>query len=439
MSKNNDLLLSLRSEFQLTKTKLQKITDSLVREINLGITGATSSLDGIPTYLGPPSGNETGLFMAIDLGGTNLRVLLVELDSKTKTPKILDAEKRKLTKKEITSTTADLFGVIADTIKLVLNKQNIYKKLGIGFTFSFPMQQTAVNQATLIRWTKEFNPIDNHLFNIGEVLLKELAKRDVTNVYISAIINDTTGTLLTGAFQYPDCSLGMIIGTGTNICIKIPANEFKKNLNNFSGKELYINLESGNFNVNLPVTKYDSLIDLNSANKGEQLEEKMVSGKYLGLIASYIIKDFVTKGLIKQNNNLTCFDNLSTEHLSMIELDSSSSLTVTAKILADLNTPELMESERFLIKEICHLVVYRSAQIAAAMVAGSIKKIDGNITESHTVVIDGSLFEKYPNYKKIMEETLTLIFDTEKAQQIKLRHTSDGSGIGAAIAAAISS
>lgn len=38
------------------------------------------------------------------------------------------------------------------------------------------------------------------------------------NVDVVAILNDSTGTLLKGAYLDPDCAIGMIFGSGFNAC-----------------------------------------------------------------------------------------------------------------------------------------------------------------------------------------------------------------------------
>ena len=38
------------------------------------------------------------------------------------------------------------------------------------------------------------------------------------NVDVVAIVNDSTGTLLQGAYTDPDCVVGMIFGSGFNTC-----------------------------------------------------------------------------------------------------------------------------------------------------------------------------------------------------------------------------
>ena len=70
------------------------------------------------------------------------------------------------------------------------------------------------------------------------------------------------------------------------------------------------------------------------------------------------------------------------------------------------------------------------------MISGSVQFMDPLLNETHIIGIDGSLFEHFPNYGTTIEETLQTIHGQEKAALITLKLIKDGSGLGAAIAAA---
>jgi hexokinase len=44
------------------------------------------------------------------------------------------------------------------------------------------------------------------------------ARRGDVNIEVCAILNDTTGCLMSCAWKNPKCRIGLIIGTGTNAC-----------------------------------------------------------------------------------------------------------------------------------------------------------------------------------------------------------------------------
>lgn len=173
--------------------------------------------------------SEPKSFLALDLGGTNFRVLLVEVepsvDDRSPVCKI-DSKIYKVYNYLMTEHGSKLFehiaACIADFIKLMkIEKKS--KNLPIGFTFSFPCVQTSLNASKLLTWTKGFNCPGVVGENIGELLAvacrnsPELMELGVS-INVSAICNDTVGTLMSCVFEEPDCMIGLIAGTGSNAC-----------------------------------------------------------------------------------------------------------------------------------------------------------------------------------------------------------------------------
>src|SRR3989339_894904 len=98
------MIKKIESQFNINLKIMQQMQSSFVDEINNGIAGRKSSLDSIPTYISPPKRTETGCFIAVDLGGTNCRVLYVRLSGKNQQPEVVCQIKKKLTTRDISST-----------------------------------------------------------------------------------------------------------------------------------------------------------------------------------------------------------------------------------------------------------------------------------------------------------------------------------------------
>ena len=62
----------------------------------------------------------------------------------------------KLTEETIQTTQEVLFDFIAKALADFVKKHNITNKLPLGFTFSFPVEQTSLTSGTLRRWTKDY-------------------------------------------------------------------------------------------------------------------------------------------------------------------------------------------------------------------------------------------------------------------------------------------
>jgi hexokinase len=108
-------------------------------------------------------------------------------------------------------------------------------------------------------------------------------------IKLTALVNDTTGTLIASAYTDSAVKIGCIFGTGCNaaymdVCGNIPK---IAHLNIDPTLPMAINCEWGAFDNQhavLPRTPYDVKIDDDSPRPGQQTFEKMVAGLYLGEI-----------------------------------------------------------------------------------------------------------------------------------------------------------
>lgn len=146
--------------FQITTESLEEVMNLLRKDMVNGLSAdasirAQSPLKMLPTYVQSiPDGSETGDFLALDLGGTNFRVLLVQICSGDVH---IENETFPLKESLKTSDAVTLFDYIADCIDNFLKKRGISNKtLPLGFTFSFPLHQRSLDSGQLISWTKGF-------------------------------------------------------------------------------------------------------------------------------------------------------------------------------------------------------------------------------------------------------------------------------------------
>lgn len=68
--------------------------------------------------------------------------------------------------------------------------------LPLGFTFSFPMKQHSLDSGCLVTWTKTFNCPDVVDQDVVKLLQQSLEKYGHNHIDVIAILNDTTGTLV---------------------------------------------------------------------------------------------------------------------------------------------------------------------------------------------------------------------------------------------------
>jgi len=316
-----------------------------------------------------------------------------------------------LDKKHMTGTAELFFDFLADSVKTFLKKHKLYgtATIDLGFTFSFPIQQTGVSSGILISWTKGFG-VRGVVGNDVVKLLKEaFFRKDIKNINITALANDTVGTLVAKSYEDRKCDVGVIVGTGTNAC--------------YPEGRMIINIEWGNFNK-LASTSFDKQLDEESDNPGEQILEKMVSGMYLGEIVRLVLHDLIRDRAFE------------TEYMSIIEGDKTSGLKITGKLLDRLGLPKSSLGDRLIFKKVCQIVSRRAARICASCIAAIVTKMDPHLSKAHVIAIDGAVFERHPTFSRNMEAALKDIF-AKRYNRIKLVLAKDGSGKGAAILAAV--
>lgn len=106
-----------------------------------------------------PTGYETGTFLALDMGGTNLRVCEISLPE-AKSEFDITQSKYKLPEELKTGQSEELWGYIADCLQQFVETHHTghrHDKLPLGFTFSYPATQEFINHGVLQRWTKGFD------------------------------------------------------------------------------------------------------------------------------------------------------------------------------------------------------------------------------------------------------------------------------------------
>jgi len=396
-----------------------------------------SSLKMIPTFVTKlPHGTEQGIAYAIDIGGSNVRVLEVSLDGKGHAKPIKGCQSIKIPDIIQQSDADTLFDFIADCIGKVVG--NDPERL--GFTFSFPIEQKTIDSGLLITWTKGFTVTGVVNQDVVSLLNKSCLKKNI-NAQINVLINDTVGTMLTGCYQevQSDCCVGVIIGTGTNACYIEKIENIKKLSADSTDDVMVVNLESGNFGsrpdrigTDLPLTKWDRIVNEESVNPDYQIYEKQVSGMYLGEIVRILLCHLINnEGLFEKLENYS-FDKkyvFSTEDMTNIEMDPTPTLDTANKKLTAFGIKSTLDERRFL-KSVIHAVAARGAILAAIQIAACLKQMNKEDDEV-VIAVDGSLFEKYYGFKDKIQETLQLLL---KHNKVKLILAKDGSGVGAALA-----
>ncbi|KAK1322303.1 hypothetical protein QJS10_CPA03g02188 [Acorus calamus] len=460
------ILERLRSDCETPVPVLRRIADAMTADMRAGLAEeGGGELKMILSYVTAlPTGNEKGLFYALDLGGTNFRVLRVQLGGKDQRVIDTEFEQMSIPQELMFGTSEELFDFIASGLARFAHEDSgrfdlpSGLKQEIGFTFSFPVKQTAIDSGILIKWTKGF-AVSGTAGRDVVACLNEAMERQGLDMRVSALVNDTVGTLAGARYYDDDVMVAVILGTGTNACYieRLDAITKLKGLAPLSGSTI-INTEWGAFSNGLPLTEFDRDMDAASINPGEQIFEKTISGMYLG--------EIVRRALLKMAEAAELFggivpDKLSapftlrqvlilqlyailTPDLCAMQQDNSSDLEDIERILGDVIGVHSTWCARKVVLNVCDTIVKRGGRLAGAGIVGILQKMEedsrGLIFGKRTVVaMDGGLYEHYPQYRRYLREAVTELLGPEASKHVIIEHSKDGSGIGAALLAAANS
>lgn len=128
-----------------------------------------------------PDGYETGTYLALDMGGTNLRVCEITLTN-NKSEFDITQSKYRMPEELKTGDSEELWEYIADCLQQFIETQRsdrgpIEGKIPLGFTFSYPATQNYIDEGILQRWTKGFDISGVEGQNVVPMLDAALARR----------------------------------------------------------------------------------------------------------------------------------------------------------------------------------------------------------------------------------------------------------------------
>ncbi|KAL5094951.1 hypothetical protein Trisim1_003560 [Trichoderma cf. simile WF8] len=307
----------------------------------------TSSDQFIPTPLlkqNMSTGHQKGKCLAVDIGGTNLRVGIIEfLDTSNEgdgdgvTESVKDVPNRSRLHKSFEKSwyidedlkkehPQKIFNWIGSCIIDVMSHEESGPEgydeefLPVGITFSFPMIQESLQEAKIMALSKGFTLATD--MDLGHLLIQgyethrlklgDQQEIKLPDLKIAAIVNDAVATFITANYNAQStCGkpvpMSFICATGTNATVTMPLSSFgsfklprhmdRRELSSKS-TEFIINTEWEMKGASGPlqsyITKWDLLLDKDLPIPGQQPYDYMTAGRYLGELARLMAVDFFT-------------------------------------------------------------------------------------------------------------------------------------------------
>ncbi|MBQ0078430.1 MAG: 4-alpha-glucanotransferase [Eubacterium sp.] len=222
--------------------------------------------------------------IAVDMGGTNIRVARVAISDDELTWERMVRAGIPGKTEEIT-----VYGLFDTVAQMIATVDRDAECSSIGFSFSF-QAEPAGSDMKIIEFSKELKITGGEGKSITKLLNNALVRAGQPERNI-AVVNDSVATLMSGTIADNDdvpIVAGFVLGTGANVCVL-----------DQQSKMIY-NLESGHF-PGLPAGDVDDEIDKKSAKPGTALAEKKMCGAYIQTIISSMTEKAVIEGLVSED------------------------------------------------------------------------------------------------------------------------------------------
>lgn len=433
--------------FIIPKERLIKISEDMEAEFKIGLENATlarTSIAMLPSFVPElPDGSETGNYVAIDLSGKNLRILLLTLNGRGKEP-IIKTNNFMVPNPIMKGTGQQLFNYIVNCLQKFLKEYNLESaNLAIGFVFSYPCELVSIRSARLLWWTKGFN-IEDCLQKDVVALLEEALELNMSTIArIKAVMNDTVGQLAAAAYKYgEDCMAAVVIGYGCNSSYLESVSNIKKfdaKSANYKHEKMVVVTEWEEFGskgeLSDILTQFDHEIDQASVHKGGQYIDKLTGALYLGELIRRVLAQLVCDRVLfggAQVEILDREDTFPTKYISEIIGDKSGNHKNCRRICDELEVTNHGTVDYEIMYEVCNVISRRSAAVVAAAITALLRHIG---KPKIKIGVGGALIQFHPIYHDLLESQLQSLAPLNV--EWELVPADEGSAKGAALIAAV--
>lgn len=408
---------------------MRKGLELFMESMKKGLEGDPKGMPMIPTWLGMPTEIPRGEpVIVVDMGGTNVRVAVIEFDQQGElavshfSNYAMPGSKEPCTGKEFLQKFVDFLRPVWGLSKHV------------GICFSYAMEILPNKDGRVIAFSKEVNISDMEGVILGESLKKELASQGLDADCSIVMLNDTVAALLGGLASREDRRfdryIGLIVGTGINTAYIEKVDQIKKLTESFDQPYMIINSESGIYSIE-DRSPIDVAIDQASKQPDDHRFEKMISGRYQGLILQHLARAAAEEGLFSEQ---TTRDILAIETIQSKDLDIFLYRPFGDGILAKAcHTEEDRDALCYLVQE----VFDRAACLTAIQLAGFLEYTDTGKrpTEPTLITVEGSTFRKAKLFKQYLNAYMQSFVTGELGRFYEFREVESSNLVGTALAA----
>ena len=422
----------------------------------------TSPVCMLPSYTHAlPTGTEQGTFLAVDVGGSTFRVALVQLHGRGRVSVV--RESAAVIDNPVKALDGSrFFDWMAARIDAMLRLvdpsygRDPSQPLSMGLSWSFPVEQTAVNTGLVIHMGKGFRGSNGTVGHELGGLIADACRRRHLHVHMDAIVNDGAATLLSRAYVNPQTRMSLILGTGTNVAVHFPVDAIGRAKFGVRpsawfdiAQNVVVNSELSMFGGAgvLPRTRWDDCLNRAHLRPDYQPLEYMITGRYLDEVVRLILVEAVeTASLFNGELPRSLWEpySLDTSLVAFLEADPSPSLASAAALLQKQHTFAQSPSTEDLmfLRSVCQAVSRRAAAYLAIAIHSMWclrNEVDPLLQQNHlqqrnlAIACDGSVINKYPGFRQRCQDYLDQLTD----RSVTLELAPESAILGAAVAVAV--
>lgn len=413
--------MNIARYFYLTDERLQQISRDFAADMERALCGQPgATVSALKSHVSLPGGEERGVYLALDFGGTNARAARIRLlgrhcyliEKKVCQPLRLPGQYDYLSS---ATTAGELFDFLARLVGQVAHGQQAYT---LGHTFSFAIERQDLRDGRLLSWSKEIAVPGVEGEWVNAMLKQALARQGFRAVEPVALVNDTTALLLLAAYTLERVRLGLVCGTGFNACYYEPAGD------------MIVNLEAGDYG-GLIRNRWDKAVDALSAQPGQHRMEKMTGGAYAAEIFRQTLLSYF------KTRQLPVFSTADMNDIISCDNDLQCRLKM-GQLWKRIVRPDEVRP----VRNIGAAIFVRAAQLAGAVSCGILRHLyGGEAVPAQSVAVDGSLLEHVRGALFMMEDAMQACQNegVSRDKQIPVDPVliQDGPLVGAAVAAAM--
>ena len=253
----------------------------------------------------------------------------------------------------------------------------------VGFCFSYNVEMEGTLDGRLIAWCKEVQ-VPGAVGRYVGASLKEAIGPGCEKVHV---LNDSVAAMLGASTPEQKVRVGMILGTGVNVCYEEACANIPKLPHPLPGRSMVISTEVGEFD-GFPQNAFDRAHFAATEDPALAHAEKQCAGGYLGQLICRVWQGAAAEGILEDAFR-----------------DADFTLPQISDFLAGLPSPIPGQPEA---AQIATALIRRAAAMAAVLCTGPVVRCTSP-GETANIAMEGSQYTKLQGFREAFTEALTAL------------------------------